>query len=122
MGHTHCAAAAALVVVVAAQAQTAAADHAAHHPARPPSAPAAGASAPTSPLAEGEVRRIDRQQQTLTLRHGHIASLDMPPMTMVFRIADAQLLAGLSVGDQVRFAVRQVDAALVVTAIEKAPR
>ncbi len=122
MGYTHFAAAAALFACLGAQAQTSAADHSAHHTARPSSAPGASASVPASSLAEGEVRRIDRQQQKLTLRHGYIASLDMLPMTMVFRVANEQLLAGLSVGDKVRFAVRKVDAALVVTAIEKAPR
>ena len=98
----------------AAGAQTSAADHAAHHPAAASAAPA-----PT-PLVDGEVRRIDREQGKLTLRHGRIANLDMPGMTMVFKVADTKMLDGLKEGDKVRFAADRVDGALTVTAIETA--
>ena len=98
----------ALALPTAAQAQSPA-DHAAHH------APAA--SAPTA-LADGEVRRIDKEQGKLTLKHGRIDNLDMPAMTMVFRVAQPRLLDGLKVGDKVKFAADQVNGAITVTAIE----
>ena len=81
-----------------------------------PSAPAATAA--SSELADGEVRRIDREARKITLRHGEIKSLDMPPMTMVFRVTDGALLDNLKAGDRVRFAAKQVDGAYTVTKIE----
>jgi Cu(I)/Ag(I) efflux system protein CusF len=50
------------------------------------------------------VTRVDKAQGRVTLRHGEIRHLDMPPMTMVYRVADGKLLDGLAVGDRVRFA------------------
>ncbi|MBL0421281.1 copper-binding protein [Ramlibacter sp. AW1] len=87
--------------------------HDAHH------APAATAQAQApSEFAEGEVRRIDKSNAKLTLRHGEIKSLDMPPMTMVFSVADAQWLDKLKVGDKVRFQAISRNGAMTVTAIE----
>jgi len=34
-------------------------------------------------MSEGEVRRIDRSNLKITIRHGEIKNLDMPPMSMV---------------------------------------
>ena len=111
-------AAAATATAVSAQAPASAVDHAAHHP---PVAASGSAPSPATRLAEGEVRRIDREQKKITLRHGPIASLDMPPMTMVFQVADEAMLAVVKVGDQVRFAAQKADAALVLTTLEKVP-
>ncbi len=101
-----------LVIVPAAHAQPAAA-HAFHH------GSAAPASA-TAALTDGEVRKVDQEQGKLTLRHGPIATLDMPAMTMVFRVADPKLLDGLHPGDKVRFAAENRNGAYTVTAIERA--
>ena len=41
---------------------------------------------------EGEVRKIEKAQGKITLRHGELKGLEMPPMTMVFRVSNpAQL-------------------------------
>jgi len=56
----------------------------------------------------GEVRKVDRNNQKITIKHGEIKSLDMPPMTMVFRLRDARLLEGRKVGERVRFLRQQV--------------
>ena len=71
--------------------------------------------------AEGEVTKIDRTQGRITLRHGEIKRLDMPPMTMVYRVADPKVLAPLAVGDKVRFAADKIGGHYTVTAITKAP-
>ena len=84
-------------------------DHAAHHPA-----------ATASPQSDGEVRRIDKAQGKVTLRHGRLANLEMPAMTMVFKAADPKLLDGLKEGDKVKFTVEKVNGAFTVTAIEPA--
>ncbi|MDT7834560.1 copper-binding protein [Aquabacterium sp. OR-4] len=56
---------------------------------------------------EGEVRKIDLAQAKVTLKHGEIKNLDMPAMTMSFRVADPKLLEGLSEGSKVRFDVEK---------------
>ena len=59
-------------------------------------------------------------QGKLTLRHGPIANLEMPGMTMVFKVADPAMLDGLKEGDKVRFAADRVDGAITVTALQPA--
>ena len=46
----------------------------------------------SSPLAEGEVRKVDKEAKKITLRHGPIESLDMPAMSMVFQVKDPAML------------------------------
>jgi Cu(I)/Ag(I) efflux system protein CusF len=96
-------------------AQTSAADHSAHHPAVGSAVAAAGA-----PTSDGEVRKVDKEQGKVTLKHGPIASLDMPGMTMVFKVADPKMLDNLKPGDKVKFAASGKDGALTVTAIQMA--
>ena len=69
----------------------------------------------------GEVRKVDRDNQKITIKHGEIKSLDMPPMTMVFTVKDPVLLEAAKPGDKVRFGVAREDGKFVVTAIEAAP-
>ena len=73
-----------------------------------------------SHLADGEVRKVDKDAKKVTLRHGPIKNLDMPPMTMVFGVADAALLDKVKAGDKVRFAARDEGGKLTVTEIEVA--
>jgi Cu(I)/Ag(I) efflux system periplasmic protein CusF len=51
----------------------------------------------------GEVTRIDRAQAKLTLKHGPVPNLEMPAMTMAYRVKDPAWLDQLKVGDRVRF-------------------
>lgn len=68
--------------------------------------------------AEGEVRKVDIAQSKITLKHGEIKNLDMPPMSMVFSVKDPSLLTKVKAGDKVRFAAEKVGSAYTVTAIE----
>jgi len=68
----------------------------------------------------GEVRRIDKAQAKITLKHGEIKRLEMPPMTMVFKVREPAMLAPLKVGDRIRFDVEKPGASYVVTRIEPA--
>jgi Cu/Ag efflux protein CusF len=92
--------------------QTSAAEHSAHH------APAAASA--SAPTADGEVRKVDKEQGKVTLKHGPIANLDMPGMTMVFKVAEPKMLDAIRQGDRVKFAADNVNGALTVTAIEVA--
>jgi Cu(I)/Ag(I) efflux system protein CusF len=104
-----------LVLSGAAFAQTPAAGHTAHHPA---GASAASAATAGTAMADGEVRKVDKDQGKVTLKHGPIASLDMPGMTMVFKVADPKVLDTLKPGDKVRFAADRINGVMTVTTIE----
>lgn len=72
-------------------------------------------------VAEGETIRFVIRNQGRTLRHGPIRNLDMPAMTMVFRVAQGQLLDGLNAGNRVRFETDRIDGVYTVTRIERLP-
>ena len=54
-------------------------------------------------MSDGEVRKVDKAQAKVTIKHGEIKNLDMPPMTMVFAVKDKAMLDKLQPGDKVRF-------------------
>ncbi len=70
------------------------------------------------PMAEGEVRKIDMGAKKITLKHGEIKSLDMPPMTMVFQVKDPAMLEKVKVGDKVQFTVENASGAMTVLTLE----
>ena len=84
----------------------------------PTAAPAAPAAAGALPWAEAEVRRVDAGAGAVTLRHGDIRNLDMPPMTMVFRTRDPKVLDGFKAGDKVRFTADRIDGTYTVLSME----
>lgn len=65
-----------------------------------------------------EVRRVNTRANTLSLRHEAIPHLDMPPMTMTFRISDPQMLENLSPGDQIRVHIEKLDGEYTILSIE----
>jgi Cu(I)/Ag(I) efflux system periplasmic protein CusF len=71
-------------------------------------------------LTNGVVRRIDAANGKVTIKHDEIVNLDMPGMTMVFKLQDKAQAAGLSVGQAVRFHVEMEGDAMVITHIEAA--
>ena len=74
----------------------------------------------TASMATGEIRKIDKEAGKVTIRHGYIKSIDMPPMTMVFVLKNPALLDNLKQGDKVNFDVIQEDGKLVVTGLQPA--
>ena len=105
---------AAAALALPATAVAAAADHSGH------GAPAASPAkaAPSSALSEGEVRRIDKAANTVTLKHGPIANLGMPGMTMSFPVTQSGALDKLKVGDKVKFVAEDRSGNTVITRIE----
>jgi Cu(I)/Ag(I) efflux system periplasmic protein CusF len=75
-------------------------------------------TAGTADMAEGEVRKVDMTSKKITLKHGEIKSMDMPPMTMVFQVKDAAMLEKVKAGDKVRFKAEKSGGAMVVTEIQ----
>jgi Cu/Ag efflux protein CusF len=84
-------------------------------------APKAATSASTaSDMTDGEVRKVDKEHKQVTLKHGAIKNLGMPPMTMVFQFSDAAVLDRLQPGDKVRFRAAEERGKLVATEIQPA--
>ena len=78
------------------------------------------AAVPTAAMTEGEVRKVDKDNQKITLKHAEIQSLGMPGMTMIFRVKDASMLDRVQVGSKVLFAAESTGGAITVTALELA--
>ena len=76
-------------------------------------APAFGAE-----MTDAEVRNVNKDGGKITLKHGEIKALDMPPMTMVFQVKDKAWLDKLQPGDKVRFSAVNDAGRYMVTAIE----
>ena len=83
------------------------------------SQPDAAKSMPVADVAmtHAEIRKIDKDSKKITLKHEAIKHLDMPGMTMVFRVKDAALLDKSQVGDKVQVKIIQEGSAYVVTEI-----
>ncbi len=75
---------------------------------------------PSADMADGEVRKVDKETKKITIKHGVIKNLDMPGMTMVFQVKDAALLDKVKAGDKIRFTAEQTPGAIVVTEIQPA--
>jgi len=87
-------------------------EHDAHH-----AAPSSSAGA-VAQWSEGTVKKVDKAAGKLTISHGPLKSLDMPPMTMVFRAADAAMLDKVKAGDRIRFDAAKAGGSYTVTALE----
>jgi Cu/Ag efflux protein CusF len=82
-------------------------------------AQAASQPPPASPSSAADgtatVLRIDREAGRVRLRHGPIAKLEMPAMTMLFQVADPALLDQVKEGETVGIRVEQRGQAYVIT-------
>jgi hypothetical protein len=58
---------------------------------------------PETAMTEGEVRKVNRKAGTITIKHGRIANLDMPGMSMAFHAKDKAMLSQVKAGDRIRF-------------------
>lgn len=124
---------AAIALSVIAAASPARAQHEGHegHEGHGQPAPAASpaASADATALSQdwiaAEVRRVDAAQQKLTLKHGEIRHLDMPGMTMPFKLAPGVLsaaqLTAMKAGDKVEVRIESRDGAPTIVELRPAP-
>lgn len=78
----------------------------------------AQAKADTATMVDAEVRKVDKDAGKVTLKHQPITNLDMPAMTMVFRVKEPEMLDKLKAGDKVRFAADRVGGQFTVVKIE----
>ena len=71
-----------------------------------------------APMADGEIRKVDKDAGKLTIKHGPIPSMDMPPMTMVYRVKEPAMLGQVKAGDKVKFDAVKEGGQYVVTKLE----
>jgi Cu/Ag efflux protein CusF len=67
---------------------------------------------------KGVVEKIDLQARKLTIAHEELTDLDMPAMTMVFRVGNELMLEALAVGAQIEFVAERINGNLTVTGIK----
>ena len=70
------------------------------------------------PMTEAEVRKVDMDARKITLKHGEIKNLGMPPMSMVFQMKDPTQLDKFKAGDKVQFTADNINGAITVITIE----
>ena len=92
----------------------AAGDHAGH------SMASQAVAATEMQMVEGQVKKVDKAAGKVTLAHGPLVNLNMPAMTMVFRVKDAGWLDQMKVGDKIRFMADNVNGAVTVVHFEPA--
>ena len=85
-----------------------------------PLAVLAQAPAADAGLTQAEVRKVDKDNRKITLKHEAIKSLDMPAMTMVFQVSDTAMLDKVKSGDKVRFAATAEGGKYTLTEIQPA--
>lgn len=68
-------------------------------------------------MADGVIRKVDKDAGKLTIKHGPIPSMDMPPMTMVYRVTDPAMLDQVKPGDSVKFTMEKIGGQYTVTRI-----
>ena len=69
-------------------------------------------------LADGVVLSLDRAARNVTISHGPLHNLGMPPMTMEFQVEASVLLEQIKAGDKVRFHADAIGGAFTVMKIE----
>lgn len=79
-----------------------------------------GAAVAWAEETDAEVKKVDKAQARVTLKHGEIKSLDMPPMTMTLQVRDPALLGQVAEGDKVRVRIEKVDGRYTVMSMTKA--
>lgn len=82
----------------------------------------AGSAAKTqaAPQSDGEVKKVDKDAGKITIKHGPLVNLDMPAMTMVFRVNEPAMLNQVKAGDKVKFTAEKVNGAITITALQTA--
>lgn len=73
-----------------------------------------------APWVDGVVKKIDKAAGNVTVSHGPLTNLDMPAMTMVFRVKDAAWLDQMQAGGKIRFVADNVKNTLTIVRFESA--
>ena len=69
-------------------------------------------------FTKGTVKKVDAKAKKVTLIHEELKDLEMPAMTMVFRVKDDAMLEKLKEGASIEFVAERVDGKLTVTLLK----
>jgi Cu/Ag efflux protein CusF len=69
-------------------------------------------------FTKGVVNKVDAKAKKVTIKHEDLKNLDMPAMTMVFRVEDPALLGKLKEGSNIEFVAERVNGKLTVTEVK----
>ncbi|MBP0593771.1 copper-binding protein [Paraburkholderia sp. LEh10] len=83
--------------------------------------PSAAKVSSNAALTEAEVKKVDTETGMVTLKHGALDNVGMPPMTMAFKAKDAAMVKQVHEGDKVKVRVENVDGALTIVTLKKQP-
>lgn len=76
------------------------------------------AGQPMAKASEGTVKKVDTAGRKITIAHGPLANLKMPPMTMTFDVQDKVVIDKVKPGDKIRFVATDMGGTLTVTQLE----
>ncbi|KUZ16677.1 RND transporter MFP subunit [Burkholderia diffusa] len=79
-----------------------------------------GAAESNAVLTDAEVKKIDPTSGKITLKHGALENVGMPPMTMAFKAKDVAMLAQVHAGDKVKVRIENVNGTLTIVKLVKA--
>ncbi|WP_193101481.1 copper-binding protein [Burkholderia theae] len=79
-----------------------------------------GSAASHAALTDAEVKKVDAATGMVTLKHGALENVGMPPMTMAFKAKDAAMLAQVHAGEKVKVRVENVNGTLTIVKLVKA--
>ncbi|WP_027258027.1 copper-binding protein [Leisingera aquimarina] len=66
----------------------------------------------------GTVKKVDPKSGKVTIKHEELVDLEMPAMTMVFRVADDAMLDQLKAGENIEFVAERVKGKLTLIALK----
>ncbi len=81
--------------------------------------PSAAKTSSATALTDAEVRQVDAATGMVTLKHGALENVGMPPMTMSFKAKDAAMVKQIHEGDKVKVRVENINGTLTIVKLEK---
>jgi Cu/Ag efflux protein CusF len=69
-------------------------------------------------FTKGTVKKVDAKAKKVTIIHEELKSLEMPAMTMVFRVKDDAMLEKLKEGASIEFVAERVEGKITVTEVK----
>ena len=76
-------------------------------------------TANSTALTDAEVKKVDATTGMVTLKHGALENVGMPPMTMAFKAKDSAMVKQVHEGDKVKVRVENVNGTLTIVEMEK---
>ncbi|MBD8892539.1 copper-binding protein [Roseibium litorale] len=68
---------------------------------------------------KGTVKKVDLKGKKVTIIHEELKNLDMPAMTMVFKVADDAMLEKVKEGQEIEFSADRINGNLTVVDLKE---